>query len=103
MTQPMVRPILPAVTDRFYPIGGVSTPISMLTIRMMPNRTGSMPNLVAMEKRIGAMISRMAAGSMQLPASSRLTTIRNDYDSSQKWIRTTRVHPLLNEQKTHFL
>jgi TRAP-type uncharacterized transport system fused permease subunit len=74
-------PVMPAVTNRFSPTGGVTIPISRFTVMMMPRCTGSMPSLVAIGNRIGARIRMMPVGSMKQPAiSSRtLTTIRNTH------------------------
>src|SRR3546814_14057775 len=71
-------PVIPEVTNRLSPTGGVIMPISMFTTMMMPRWIGSMPSFMAMGNRIGARIRMIAEGSMKLPATSRrmLTTIR---------------------------
>ena len=63
-------PVMPEVTNRLRPTGGVIMPISMLTTMMMPRWIGSMPSCIAIGNRIGARIKMIAEGSMKLPAIS---------------------------------
>ena len=68
-------PVMPDVTNRLSPIGGVIMPISMLTTMMMPRCTGSTPSSMAIGNTTGATISRRPEGSMNCPPiSSRMFT-----------------------------
>ena len=54
-------------TNTFNPTGGVSRPISMYLIRMIPIQIRSMSACLNTGIRIGSVISRMPSGSRNIP------------------------------------
>src|SRR5688572_31132975 len=76
----------PEVTNRFNPTGGVTMPISMLTVMIIPKWIGSMPSAVAIGNMIGAKISTTDVASMNMPAtsSSRFSMIKNAHGGRPK-------------------
>ena len=65
--------VMPLITNRFRPTGGVISPSSMLMVRITPNHTGSNCAARRIGIRIGVVIRMMAAGGRKQPATSSST------------------------------
>lgn len=73
----MEIPEIPLATNRFTPSGGVQNPIAKLTVKMTPNKIGSIPNANATGKRIGVRIIIDEMVSMNMPTKSKNRFITN--------------------------
>ena len=65
-------PVIPLVTNKFNPTGGVTIPISIFTTIMIPKWIGSIPSWIAIGKKIGVKINKIAVGSIKSPAIIRM-------------------------------
>ena len=57
-------PVMPEVTNKFNPTGGVIIPISILTTIMIPKWIGSIPSSIAIGNTTGATINKRPDGSI---------------------------------------
>ena len=73
MVNRLTSGVMPLMTNRFSPTGGVMRPSSMLIVSTTPNQMGSNPAAVMTGIRIGVVIRMMAAGGRKQPATSSST------------------------------
>ena len=73
ITAPTEMPPMAQPTNCVVPTGGVLSPRAQLISISMPNCTGSMPAFIAIGRKIGVQIRMVAAMSMNVPSTNRMT------------------------------